>query len=62
MNAEGIREIARMQSEIDAYSIGIQYILLKLSCPNKEHLFPDLNIPEISYVLDMIKDMQKQSD
>ena len=34
MNAEGIREIARMQSEIDAYSIGLKYILIQLKSDN----------------------------
>lgn len=61
MDAEGIREIARMQSEIDAYSMGVSYILMQLHSRNKEHIFPELDIPEIDMALNMIKKLQKES-
>nr|DAX75794.1 MAG TPA: hypothetical protein [Caudoviricetes sp.] len=59
MNAEGIRQIARMQSEIDAYSIGLKYILIQLKSDNRM-LFPELDVPEISWILDEIAKLQEK--
>lgn len=36
MNAEGIREIAKMQCSIDSYSYFLNNLCLKLINPNKE--------------------------
>lgn len=36
MNAEGIREIAKMQCSIDGYSYFLNNLYLKLIYPNKE--------------------------
>jgi hypothetical protein len=36
MNAEGIREIAKMQCSIDGYSCFLNNLYLKLIYPNKE--------------------------
>ena len=36
MNAEGIREIAKMQCSIDGYSYFLKNLYLKLINPNKE--------------------------
>lgn len=45
MNAKGIKEIQRMQSEIDCYTTGLKYLLIQLLMPDKEHVFPELGIP-----------------
>ena len=49
MDAEGIREIARMQQTIDDYRIGMQYLVLQLSHPTRHFLFPEIDIPELSF-------------
>lgn len=60
MNAKGIKEIQRMQSEIDCYTTGLKYLLIQLLMPDKEHVFPELGIPEIDIILDEIKKLQKE--
>lgn len=60
MNAEGIKEIQRMQSKIDCYTIGLKYLLIQLLMPDKEHVFPESGIPEIDIILDEIKKLQKE--
>ena len=48
-----------MQSEIDAYSIGLKYILIQLKSDNRM-LFPELDVPEISWILDEIAKLQEK--
>lgn len=61
MDAEGIREIALMQSQIENQSTGFKYILIQLSSPDKELLFPKTEIPYVDHILEKIKELQKQN-
>lgn len=49
MDAEGVREIARMQQAIDDYRMGLSYLVAQLSYPTRHFLFPEIDIPELCF-------------
>ena len=61
MDAEGIREIARMQYLIDKYDMALEAILIVLDNPNRGIVFPTIDLPDFAHIIEKIRELQKQN-